>query len=148
MALVDVVADRLADQVGGDGEDAAGRVLSSRARLRRRSSRVVGLVDLEVVAPAGEFQAVVAEGLGLLAHGLDGQVGPLAGEQCYGSCHGIFFSSLWFAMTWWRTITGERRGIKWEVGLLFRSSRRRKKRRCPPPSRPRCEVKRSRAVRK
>src|SRR5690606_35506206 len=40
-----------------------------------------GLVHLEVVAPAGEFEPVVAEVAGESADLLQGQVGPLAGEQ-------------------------------------------------------------------
>ena len=40
-----------------------------------------GLVDLEVVAPAGEFEAVVAEVAGEAADLLQRQVGPLAGEE-------------------------------------------------------------------
>src|SRR6185295_12989878 len=53
----------------------------------------VGLVleralHLEVVAPAGELEAVVAEGLGLLGQCFEGQVGPLAGEEAEGARHG------------------------------------------------------------
>ena len=41
---------------------------------------LVGLGDFKVVAPAGEFHTVVAEGFGFLEHGVDRQIGPLTGE--------------------------------------------------------------------
>ncbi len=47
-----------------------------------------GLVDLEVVSPAGEFQAVVTKLGCLLAEGFERQVGPLAGEESDRSSHG------------------------------------------------------------
>ena len=43
----------------------------------------VSLVDLEVIAPTAELEAIVAEGLRLLAHRFNWEVGPLAGEECY-----------------------------------------------------------------
>src|SRR5262249_6678264 len=50
---------------------------------------VVGecLPDVEVVAPAGDLQAVVAPAGGEPAHLFERQVGPLAGEQGDGSGH-------------------------------------------------------------
>jgi hypothetical protein len=45
------------------------------ARIRK------GLVDLEVVAPAGELEAVEAPATCLLGQLFQRQVGPLAGEQ-------------------------------------------------------------------
>ncbi len=46
-----------------------------------------GLLDVEVIAPAGELDAVVAPLAGLLADDLQGQVGPLAGEERDGAGH-------------------------------------------------------------
>src|SRR5207247_11395074 len=45
------------------------------------------LVDLEVIAPAGELEAVEAPGAALRRKVLDGQVGPLAGEERDGAGH-------------------------------------------------------------
>jgi hypothetical protein len=56
-------------------------------------SVAVGLVSLghfKVIAPAREFDAVIAEGFGFLEHGIDGQIGPLTGEKCDCSWHGLF----------------------------------------------------------
>ena len=39
------------------------------------------LVDLEVIAPTGQLEAVVAEVVGQPGHVLKGKIGPLAGEQ-------------------------------------------------------------------
>ena len=44
-------------------------------------------VDVEVVAPAGELEAVEAPAAGLLGELGERQVGPLAGEQGDWSCH-------------------------------------------------------------
>ena len=46
-----------------------------------------GPIHLEVVAPARQLQAVITPGGGLPGQGLQGQVGPLAGEEGNGS-HG------------------------------------------------------------
>ena len=43
------------------------------------------LLDVEVVAPAGQLDALVTPFAGLLADDLEGQVGPLAGEKCHGT---------------------------------------------------------------
>jgi hypothetical protein len=50
---------------------------------------LIGLFHFKVVAPAGEFDAVVAEGLGLLDHRVAGEIGPLAGEEGDGAWHGV-----------------------------------------------------------
>src|SRR5689334_17441643 len=42
---------------------------------------LVGLVDVKMIAPAGEFDAVIAKALRFLADGLKRQIGPLTGEQ-------------------------------------------------------------------
>lgn len=48
---------------------------------------VIGLGDVEVIAPAGEFRAIVAKRLDFREEGFQWKVGPLAGEQGYRS-HG------------------------------------------------------------
>ncbi|MDQ0597730.1 hypothetical protein QF037_002075 [Streptomyces canus] len=82
MAFVDDgVADGLTDQVVGDGPALQAvflQELVARGEVRRVGE---GLVDLEVVAPAGEFQSVVAEVAGQTADLFEGKVGPLAGER-------------------------------------------------------------------
>jgi hypothetical protein len=45
------------------------------------------LVDFEVVAPAGEFESVVAHLFREWGEFFEGKVGPLAGEQGDGSWH-------------------------------------------------------------
>ena len=65
---------------------------------------VQGLVHLEVVAPAGQLQAVeavLAEPAGQLLHR---QVGPLAGEHGNRSCHFIVLHSGWLATVLARTV--------------------------------------------
>ena len=42
---------------------------------------VVGLIDLEMIAPAGQLDAVVAELFGFAGHLLQRQIGPLTGEE-------------------------------------------------------------------
>ena len=91
MAFVDrMVADRLPDQVVGDGVDRQ-VVLGEHLPLLVHIG-VIGErpVDLEVVAPARDLQTVVAP-LGREAtHLLERQVSPLAGEQSDRSCHHRF----------------------------------------------------------
>jgi hypothetical protein len=46
-----------------------------------------GGIDVEVVAPAGEFDAVVAHALGERREFFEGKIGPLAGEEGDGTWH-------------------------------------------------------------
>ena len=92
--LVDrVVADGLALEVVGDRPDLEA-VLLQQVELAL-DVRVVlrGPPHVEVVAPAGDLEAVVPP-LGRRARhiSLERQVGPLAGEQGDGSGHGVPFS--------------------------------------------------------
>ena len=82
-----VVADGLALEVVGDRVDLEA-VLLEQVQLALDVGVVLGrLPRVEVVAPAGDLQAVVAP-LGRQAGDLlEGQVGPLAGEQRDRSCH-------------------------------------------------------------
>jgi hypothetical protein len=91
--LVDRVADRLPHEVVADRPDLQvlrrERVVPALAvRLAVGADR---LAHLEVVAPAGELEAVVAEPAGLLDHRREGEVGPLAGEEGDGAGHGSPF---------------------------------------------------------
>src|SRR5690606_38341915 len=80
--LVDrVVADRLADQVVRDRPDAEVELLQHLALAGDVGVVLQGLVHLEVVAPAGDLEAVVAPLGGEPAHLLERQVRPLSGEQ-------------------------------------------------------------------
>ena len=79
VAGVDVIADGLADEMGGDGVALEACVLELSAL--GIAIGLVSLGDLEVVSPAGEFYAVIAEGFGFLEHGIQGQICPLAGKE-------------------------------------------------------------------
>src|SRR5262245_19661599 len=81
VALVDAVAHGLADEVRRDREAPEAVVLEHRPVLLRVVLVLVAARDVEVVAPARELQAVVAEVLGLPGEHLERQVGPLAGEE-------------------------------------------------------------------
>ncbi len=87
--LVDrVVADGLADEVVGDRPDLQPVLVEELAPALRRSRRPRPRpMDLEVVAPAGDLQPVVAPVAGQPADLLERQVGPLAGEQRERSWH-------------------------------------------------------------
>jgi len=77
---VDVIAYGLADEVGGDGEAGEAGLLQEGPFLFAVGFFVQGAGDVKVVAPAGEFEAVEAEGPGFFGEGGEGQIGPLAGE--------------------------------------------------------------------
>src|SRR5206468_5622534 len=87
VALVNEVTDGLAYQMGADGE--GGEVVVGEDFPAGFAVVFVfeGFVYLEVVAPAGEFDAVVAEGFGFGADLVEGQVGPLSGEEGDGAGH-------------------------------------------------------------
>lgn len=46
-----------------------------------------GGFDIEMISPAGEFQAVIAHALGERRKLFEGKIGPLAGEESDGSWH-------------------------------------------------------------
>jgi hypothetical protein len=87
VALVYRVADSLTDQVVADGETFEAVTLEDLPLALYVPVIFDCLVHLEVVAPAGELQAVVAHVLGDRREFLYGKVRPLAGKQGYGSCH-------------------------------------------------------------
>jgi hypothetical protein len=85
--LVDRVADRLPDEVCADRpavEAVALEQLAPGAHVALVRER---LVDLEVVAPGSQLEAIEAPFAAFRGQGLEREVGPLAGEQGYGSCH-------------------------------------------------------------
>ena len=69
---INVVADRLADEVAGNrerGEAIAGEDVPAFLAVAFVGN---GLVHIEMVAPTGEFEAVEAKALGFLAHRFEG----------------------------------------------------------------------------
>jgi hypothetical protein len=89
VALVDQVADGLADQVVADREALQAVGLEQLAPLPHIALRRQRLPDVEVVAPARELEAVVAHAPGQRRQLGQRQVGPLAGEEGDGSCHDV-----------------------------------------------------------
>ena len=87
MAFVDAVADRLAHEVVGDRVAGEPVVFEHRPFVVDVFLGICGGIDVEVVAPAGEFDAVVAHFFDERGEFFEGQVGPLAGEQGDGTWH-------------------------------------------------------------
>ena len=82
-----VVEHELAGQVVRD-RPALQPVLAQELVAALAIARVAqGLLDVEMVAPAGQLDAVIAPLAGLLGDDFQRQVGPLAGEEGHGSCH-------------------------------------------------------------
>lgn len=80
VALVDVIEDGLTDEVIGNREEL--QVVFFQEFPFAVAVGVVGqcFVDFEMISPAGQFQAVIAEVLCFFAHLFQGEVGPLSGE--------------------------------------------------------------------
>ena len=87
VTLVDVVQHRLADQVVADGEHLEVVLFQQFAFLGAVVVLVEGLIDLEVIAPAGQFQPVVSEAAAFSSQFGQGQVGPLARKYRDRSSH-------------------------------------------------------------
>ena len=87
MPGVDHVANRLTNQMCADREEL--QVLTFEQVTSPAAIRLVGqrLVDLEVVTPAGEFQAVVAKVAAQRGHVFERFVGPLSREKRYRPGH-------------------------------------------------------------
>ena len=100
MALVDTVTDRLADQVITDGVTLQAVALEDIPPILTVIVIFERSDHVEMVAPTGDFDTVIAEGFRLLANGLKIQVSPLAGEKCDWSTHFVFsrVSAYWFPM--------------------------------------------------
>lgn len=86
MTLVDQVADGLADEVIGNRETREA-VVGEELPLLTEVFGIGGGIDVEVVAPAGEFEAVVAHFFGERREFFEREIGPLAGEEGDGSGH-------------------------------------------------------------
>ena len=88
MPVVDAVQHSLSDEVIGNREHL--QIMFFQLFAFARTVTVVGkrLVDLEVVAPTSQLQAIVAPLTCLAGQVFQFQVGPLAGKQRDGSCHG------------------------------------------------------------
>ena len=83
--VVDVVADGLTDEVVGNGitgQPVVGEQLPFLLHVCLGGKRGI---HVEVVAPAGEFEAVVAHFIGQRGEFGERQVGPLAGEESDGA---------------------------------------------------------------
>ncbi len=93
MAGVDVVEDRLSDEVIRDGEEFEIMPVEQLPLAGAVSVVGEGLVDLEVIPPAGEFETVITEVAGLFAQVFEFEIGPLAGEQSDGTSHRCCLSS-------------------------------------------------------
>ena len=81
MSLVNPIADRLSNEVIGDretGEAVVEKQLPMTSAVLFASG---SLIDVEVVSPASELEAVVAHFLCFWRQLLQGKVGPLSGEQ-------------------------------------------------------------------
>jgi hypothetical protein len=89
VALVERVAHRLADEMRRDREARESVAVEEMTVCFRVT--VVGerRVDVEVVSPAGELEAVEPPAGRLLRQLLQRQVGPLAGEERHRSCHAL-----------------------------------------------------------
>ena len=95
---VDVVQHRLADQMVADGEHLEVVLFQKLAFLGAVVVLVEGFIDLEVVAPAGQFKPVVSEAAALASQFGQGQVCPLAREHRDRSSH---FAKLLLANVAW-----------------------------------------------
>jgi len=87
VALVDPVQHGLADQVAADGEHL--HVVLFQQLALGSAVLVVGhgLVDLEVIAPAGQLEAVESEAAALGGQSVQTQIGPLARKHGHRSRH-------------------------------------------------------------
>src|SRR4051812_31063612 len=87
MTLVERVAHGLADEMGRHGVAREAVAVQELPPASQGLGLVERAVDLEVIAPAREFQAVELPAGGLLGQVREGQVSPLAREQCDGTTH-------------------------------------------------------------
>ena len=89
VAAVDGVTDALAEDVVGDGPAAQAVLGEEGVALLAIGGVREGLVDIEVIAPTGELEAIVAPGADAAGEGGEGEIGPLAGEEGEGAGHGV-----------------------------------------------------------
>src|SRR5229473_7815116 len=84
---IDRVANSLADQVIRDRPAVEAVALEDLPTSLDITWVGQGLVDFEVVAPAGELQPVESPGGRLARQRVESQIGPLAGEQSHRTSH-------------------------------------------------------------
>src|SRR6266478_2400742 len=84
---IDRVANSLADQVIRDRPAVEAVALEDLPTSLDITWVRQGLVDLEVVTPAGELQPVESPGGRLARQRVESQIGPLAGEQSHRTSH-------------------------------------------------------------
>ena len=92
---IDPVADRLADEMRTDRPDAEPVALEQLAPalgVRRVGDR---LLDLEVIAPAGQLEPVEAPAGATGRELVDRQIGPLTGEESDGTRHSCLLARAW-----------------------------------------------------
>jgi len=87
-----LVGNGLTDEVVADGPATEAVLLQEGAPPIDVGGVGKGLVHLEVVAPAGQLQAVVAPTLGHRGQLGDRNIGELARKQRHGSCHVLHLS--------------------------------------------------------
>ena len=87
MPAIDVVADRLPHEVTRDRERSQAMVRDDLPAPFALRPALCCLIHIEVIAPTGELQPVVAHGLGKRSKLSERQVGPLSGEERDGSWH-------------------------------------------------------------
>jgi hypothetical protein len=89
MTFIDQVADSLADQMAGNG-------VAGESVVREEIPEIIAIVcggrgcrsdHIEVITPAGEFDAVIAHSFDQRGEFCDRKVGPLAGEEGDGAGH-------------------------------------------------------------
>lgn len=87
MSLIDIVANRLSNQMIGDGERRESGVGQDAPAFLTVVVGRGGLIDIEVVTPTCELQTVEAHLFGKRSEFSEGKIGPLAGEKSYRSGH-------------------------------------------------------------
>src|SRR5690606_27305104 len=130
--LVDRIAHGLADEVARDRGAGEPVIAEERPFVLDVFLVARGGVDIEVVAPAGEFDAVIAHLLDERCELFQGKVGPLAGEQGDGTRHGERSEGDWF-----HSADGDRQGERfggtgWQSAWRGRGRVARASRRVPP----------------
>ena len=90
MPLVDPIGHSLAHQVVADGKALQTVFVEDVPTALNVVIVLHGLVNFEMIAPAGDLDAVVAKRFSLLAEGVKGQIGPLAAEKSDWPCHDRF----------------------------------------------------------
>ena len=87
VTLIDIVTDRLTHQVIRNGITDHAMLLEKLPASLDVAVLIERFLDVEMITPAGEFDSVVAHVLYLGQEVGKRKIGPLAGEECYWSCH-------------------------------------------------------------